>query len=230
MKHLWWVAGVCWAAIILPLNAQNFEVGGFAGVAQYQGDLAEKHIELGETLLSKGFFMRYHLNEWVAFRAAYYNGNIAGDDANSPTNKFRAWKFSADINEFSFLTEVHALGLNRYDRRGKFRNAFTPTLFAGLAFSHADATLFVPEEDRDLFPEEGDTDFFLAVPFGAGMRYELSKYTSLGVEFGWRAIFSDYLDDVSKNGRRDKNDWYSFWGFTVSVVFGDSVLDFNNNY
>lgn len=37
----------------------------------------------------------------------------------------------------------------------------------------------------------------IAVPFGAGVRYRLSPYLDLSFEIGYRQTFTDYLDDVS---------------------------------
>ncbi len=206
------------------LSAQFLEIGGFGGVAQYQGDLAEQHIEMGETLLSKGLFVRIGLGDQFSLRPSYYNGTISGDDANSPKLWNRGWKFSAVINEIGTLLEWNPFGLRSYTIGGRFKNHFTPIAFVGLAYAHVDATLIIPEEDQPLFPESGDTDNFLAVPIGGGFRFDITQYTTFGMEFGWRMIFSDYLDDVSENGRRDKNDWYAFWGINISVVLIDYTL------
>ncbi|RMF31461.1 MAG: hypothetical protein D6765_01740, partial [Bacteroidetes bacterium] len=183
------------------LFAQHLEIGGFGGVAQYQGDLAEQHIEMGETLLSKGLFVRIGVGDRFSIRPSYYNGTISGDDVHSPDLWQRGWKFSAVINEIGTLLEWNPLGMRRYTRAGKFKNHFTPIAFAGLAYAHVDATLVVPQEDQELFPEARDTDHFLAVPIGGGFRFDITQYTTFGMEFGWRMIFSDYLDDVSENGR-----------------------------
>lgn len=37
----------------------------------------------------------------------------------------------------------------------------------------------------------------IAVPFGAGVRYRISRYLDLSFEIGYRQTFTDYLDDVS---------------------------------
>jgi len=37
----------------------------------------------------------------------------------------------------------------------------------------------------------------LAIPFGVGFKFSLSKNASLGIEYGIRKTFTDYLDDVS---------------------------------
>lgn len=219
-------------ALLLPnlLFAQSgtTELGGFIGFAQYQGDLAEDHIELAETLISSGIFFRVHLNDYLTLKAAYYNGSISGDDKNG-TNDFqknRGWRFSSKINEFALIGEWNILGINRIGKWRKFKPSFTPILFAGIATTKFNTTLTVPDIDADLFPEPGDKDSFFAIPIGIGVRYDFSKYTSLGGEIGWRSIFSDYLDDVSNNGEGSgKNDWYSFAGLNISILFGQWFYD-----
>ena len=201
------------------------ELGGFAGFAQYQGDLAENHFELSETLISKGLFFRVHINEYVSLKAAYYNGSISGDDTNADdeTQKKRGWRFNSKVNEFSLVGEWNILGINRIGKWNRFKPNFTPILFAGIASTKGNTSLIVPEQDAHLFPESGETDSFFAMPFGIGVRYDFSKYASFGGEFGWRIVFSDYLDDVSNNADgapSNNNDWYSFAGINISILLG----------
>ena len=37
----------------------------------------------------------------------------------------------------------------------------------------------------------------LAIPFGAGVKFALSDNVNVGLEVGYRKLFTDYLDDVS---------------------------------
>ena len=210
---------------LLPLcmKAQEVELGGFFGIATYQGDLAEEHIELGETKLSTGFIIKYHINPYVVLKGSVFNGRVTGNDANSPSLADRGWSFHADIREYGTMLEYNILGIDRYNRIGKFDFAWTPYVFSGLIFSRAEAILNVPETDAHLFPETRDTSNFFGFPVGGGMRLDISEFTSLGVEYGWRAIFSDYLDSVSVNGRQDKNDWYSFGGITLTFFIGQNL-------
>ncbi len=51
----------------------------------------------------------------------------------------------------------------------------------------------------------------LAIPFGVGARFRLNQLMDFSVEFGFRYLFTDYLDDVSKN-------------YVDLGVFGDNEL------
>lgn len=37
----------------------------------------------------------------------------------------------------------------------------------------------------------------LSIPFGLGTKFRLNRHWTLGVEWGWRKTFTDYIDDVS---------------------------------
>ena len=39
----------------------------------------------------------------------------------------------------------------------------------------------------------------LSIPFGLGVKFSISDYVCLGVEWGFRKTFTDYIDDISKN-------------------------------
>lgn len=206
----------------------TIELGGFAGFTQYQGDLAESHIEFSETLISKGLLFRVHVNEYFTIKTGYYNGSISGDDKNAQSEKLRNrnWRFNSTIKELAILGEWNILGIRRLKTWRTFKPNFTPILFAGIATTKANTSLVVPETDAHLFPEPGNKDSFFVIPFGAGCRFDFSKYATLGGEIGWRATFSDYIDNVSNNGDgANKSDWYSFAGINISILFGQWFFD-----
>ena len=37
----------------------------------------------------------------------------------------------------------------------------------------------------------------IAIPFGMGLKFQLGKHWNVGIEYGWRMTFTDYIDDVS---------------------------------
>ena len=41
----------------------------------------------------------------------------------------------------------------------------------------------------------------LAIPIGGGFKYAISNNVRIGIEVGFRKLFTDYLDDVSENLR-----------------------------
>ena len=207
------------------LNAQqNVEAGFFAGAANYQGDLADDEIEIGETKLAYGGYISYLVNPKVIIRGNVFYGNISGDDANSTVLEARGYSFTADVLEIGVNAQWLIFGRSRYNNSGIFVPQFTPYLSGGVAITTINANLRYPNTDINNlnFPEKADTDNFLVVPINLGLRYEMVEFLTLGFELGARATFSDYVDNVSLNGNPNKNDWYLFGGFTLGYVFGSA--------
>jgi Domain of unknown function (DUF6089) len=214
------------------IHAQQIvEMGLFSGFANYQGDLSESSIQLGETKLGYGGFLRLHYEDKFKVRANAFYGLISGSDANAKGSlKDRGWSFKANVLEAGIEGEYHPFGRSRAGNTGIFRAQLSPYIATGLGFAIADAKLTVPSQDAGLFPEQDDTGFFIVVPLVAGVRFDFHENFSLGAEWGWRATFSDYLDGVAKNGNDTKGDWYLFVGGTISYFFGTfKSFDFENN-
>ena len=203
---------------------QNVEAGLFAGVANYQGDLADDEIEIGETNLAYGAYISYLINPKVIVRGNVYYGNISGDDRNSTALESRGYNFNADVLEIGVNAQWLIFGRSRYNNSGIFVPQFTPYLSGGVAITTINADLLYPDTEANNlnFPEKADTDNFLVVPLNVGLRYEMVEFLTLGFELGARATFSDYVDNVSLNGNPNKNDWYLFGGFTLGYVFGSA--------
>ncbi len=210
---------------VFSLRAQqNVEAGFFAGFANYQGDLAQDQIEIGETKAAYGGYVSYLLNPKVILRGNAYYGYISGDDRNSAVRDTRGFNFTADVLEIGINAQWLIFGKNRYNNSGIFMPQFTPYLSTGVALTTITADLKYPNTDVNnaLFPEVDDTDNFIVVPVNVGLRYEMVEFLTLGFEAGFRATFSDYVDNVSMAGNPNKNDWYLFGGFTLGYVFGSA--------
>ena len=207
---------------------QNVEAGFFAGFANYQGDLAEDQIEIGETKAAYGGYASYLLSPKVILRGNIFYGYIEGDDANSPDLNGRGFQFTADVLEIGLNAQWLIFGRNRYNNSGIFVPQFTPYVSTGVALTTVTADLTFPNTDENnaMFPEVNDTDNFIVVPVSLGLRYELIEFLTLGFEVGARATFSDYVDNVSLAGNPNKNDCYLFGGFPLGYVFG-SADNFN---
>lgn len=205
------------------LNAQqNVEAGIFAGIANYQGDLAEDQVEIGETKIAYGAFLSYMVSPKVIIRGNAFYGTITGDDANSPSNQIRGISFEGNILEVGLTGQWLIFGKNRYNNSGIFVPQFTPYLSTGVGLSVINSTVsFKTQENEDAFqPELLDTDNFLIIPFSFGLRFDATEHLTIGAELGARSTFSDYVDNVSINGNPNKNDWYIFGGMSIAYVFG----------
>ena len=202
---------------------QKWEIGLMFGGSQYQGDLQKT--DLKEINPALGGLVRYHINDNFAIRGSFNAGRLSGYDSNYADRQKRAFSFKSPLREFSILGEYDILGKRRYTKisEGKFNKTISPYLFAGLAFANITPDVNFNEavtngdklkikEDRSVKAKKG----FLAIPFGMGLKMDISKSWTVGVEAGFRLTFTDYLDGVSKAGNPDKKDTYFMGGLVLS--------------
>lgn len=202
-----------------------WEAGVMLGVTSYSGDITAKRIDLQELRPGYGAFVRYHVSKHFAFKGHVYGGTISGDDKYSTVKAPRSIKFGTSIFEVATSLEWHLFGRDRFTGTGLHNFFITPYAFAGVGvtFADANAEYYGPPERRDdllvvPIPEEGLKSTFLLAPVGGGLRLDFYERFIVGVEGGFRPVFSDDIDGVSKNGNPKSNDWYYFFGATISYV------------
>ena len=206
-------------------QSRYWEAGVMLGVTSYSGDITAKRIDIQEIRPGYGAFVRYHLDPHFAWKTHVYGGTISGDDKYSTVKAPRSFKFGTSIFEVATTLEWHLFGRDRYTGTGLHNFFITPYAYAGVGITFADisAEYYGPPERRDDFlvvpiPEEGLKNKFVLVPVGGGIRADFYERFIFGVEGGIRPVFSDDIDGVSKNGNPKRNDWYYFFGATISYV------------
>lgn len=178
--------------------AQYNEVGAFLGTSNYMGDLSGMRLSNTEWHGAMGIFARHNANERFSVKLSLLKGMITGTDAHAATAALRQrnLSFRSPITELAVTGEMNLTQYNIRANKGS-----VPYVFMGLA-----VTRFNPQAEmrgvwHDLQPlhTEGRryTRNTLAVPFGLGMRFNISYKLNFGLEFGARFTSSDYLDDVS---------------------------------
>ncbi len=179
---------------------KQHEVGFLLGGSYYIGDLnPAKQFNL--TQPAGGIFYRFTPNYRYAFRAGVNFGNIMGDDSQSDNadQLQRNLNFKSRITEFNVIAEFNFLEYRISNDKFKF----TSYLFLGI-----DAFMFKPTAHYnnqwiDLQPlrTEGEDKRYkltqMSIPFGIGVKMNVSKQVGIGFEWGPRKTFTDYLDDVS---------------------------------
>ena len=207
-----------------PLSKAQFEVGFFGGLTNYQGDLADGSLIWKETQPAFGALIRYTPNRFLTLRGNFIQGKLTGSDFNSSDiqARSRGFTFKSTIREMSILAEYNILGQSgehSYDGIGVL---FNPYVFAGIGIASTDGVPVAPEDTRPYpFPEDKARSVLPAFPFGGGVKVQFGESVSVGVEWGTRLTFSDYLDGVSKTGNPKRNDWYMFGGLTLTYCFGN---------
>lgn len=194
-------------SLITSSFSQKSEVGLFLGGSVYSGDLSPQLININFINPAIGGFYRYNLSRHWALRGQVYYGRIDGADSLSKNEfqKNRNLRFKSPLLEFAVLAEFNFLPFET----GNKKYPFTPYVFGGISVFH-----FEPETDfkgdmiglRQLGTEgqrinEDHTysSSQVSLPFGIGIKTNLSDRVGIGAEFGVRKTFTDYLDDVSGN-------------------------------
>lgn len=184
-------------------NKRNFrqhEVGVMLGGSYYIGDLnPRKHFNMTQPAM--GAFYRFTPNYRYAFRAGFNFGNVMADDSQTDDadQLQRNLNFKSQIIEFNILAEFNFLEYRISNDKYKF----TTFLFLGI-----DVFQFNPRGKYNNYwvalqplRTEGQTKPYkltqVAIPFGIGAKMNVSRIIGIGLEWGPRKTFTDYIDDVS---------------------------------
>lgn len=194
---------------------QISEVGFGLGGLTYTGDL-ERGYNITHNRPAANLFFRAHIRDELSFRANTVFGLLEDSDDNAfdALGANRRASFSIAVIEASTLLEYYFLDyrINAYQR-------WSPYLYGGIGIFG-----FAGEGERNA--EFSNIQF--TIPFGMGVKYVLNPIWVIGLEFGPRLTFFDYLDNFSEGDLRFKNfqygnpndnDLYYFLGITLSYSF-----------
>lgn len=229
------------------------ELGFYGGGSYYIGDINPRRHFL-DTRAACGLFFRYSTNYRYAFRLGFNYGNIRANDANSR----EADQIERNLNFRSRIYEVNSIAeFNFVEYRiGQERYPFTMFVFAGLSGYYFDPQTDIGSGFTSLrnIRTEGQgssySKFQMSIPFGLGIKFNIGEKCGIGLEWGPRRTYTDYLDDVSGaypestvigekgNGYTDRSlngsatpgsmrgnpstkDWYFFYGLSLNIKLPD---------
>lgn len=186
----------------MSIAQPSWEIGGFGGSTGYMGDLNPiKPYILTDPAF--GGFVKRNFDGYWSFKFAVMSGKIRASDSKSESAQFRNrnLNFSSPLTELSFQTEFNFF--NYIPSSGVKR--FSPYLFAGLGYVNFNPRTVYQGAvyDLSLYATEGQNlsnpykTTVLTIPFGAGVKYNITGNITLGGEIGYRSAYTDYLDDVS---------------------------------
>ena len=187
----------------MSIRAQNSEIGPFMGTSFYLGDLNPTTL-FAKPKLAGGMIYRYNITPRWAIKANLLFAKVEASDYETNKQYARNLSFQSPITEASVQAELNFF--NIYNKNGK--NRITPYICAGISVfsfnpqAELNGNLYslqhLGTEGQGL---QGEKKFYsltsVAIPFGIGVKVNVGKYVSLGVEWGMRYTFTDYLDDVS---------------------------------
>lgn len=213
------------------------DIGLLIGESYYLGELNTKHFTPFN--LAIGGFYRYNYNDRLALKFAFNYGKINGEDKNSNNSysELRQLNFYSNIYEFSINGEFNFLEFSHLNDK---TSPLSPYVFLGIGyFMHAPKSDDGTKTDLQTQETEGIQYKRLqaSIPLGLGIKYHTGKF-GIGLEWGIRKTFTDYLDDVSSNyengqvtlpdntnlnvtniqrGEIYTKDWFVFTGVTLFI-------------
>jgi hypothetical protein len=217
------------------LAKSQLRVGIFGGISNYLGDLSDKAYQNSGVAL--GVNVSYPITNRISIRGGYTYGKVKGADSLNPREDFklRNLSFQSSISEFSLVAEINTFDMD-YKR-------WSPYIFGALAVYHFNPYTY-DQQNNQVFLQPLSTEgqglpgyakpyslTQLALPFGGGIKYDISENVRISLEIGLRKLFTDYLDDLSGT-YADANDLLAAKGpQAVDISYrGDEVAGGNPAY
>jgi hypothetical protein len=192
------------------------ELGVFSGASYYIGDLNTlEHFKNSHVAI--GLIAKYNINPRFALRGLFASTQVSADDVLSSSENQgvytnRNLSFSSTITELGAGVEFNyfpfQLGNKTYRGSGY--------LFAEVAYFQMNPTTMYHGESIELrtLGTEGQGTLLssenyysknqVSLPFGIGFKYPFGTIFCIGMEYGVRKTFTDYLDDVGSARFIDK--------------------------
>jgi OmpA-OmpF porin, OOP family len=218
------------------LFSQKLSLGVFSGSSFYLGDVTERFYFQGiiKNKPSVGGFLKYDFNNRFSIRANYLQGEISGDERiyhKIPWRVERGFSFKSPIKESSVIAEWSFLKkeFGNYSRSGS--QAISLYLVVGLGYLKTNPVVDF-NEPNSMF-EDVNSDKFaqynrnhFVVPMGLGVKWQISKDKTIGLEVANRTTFTDYLDGISKLAQPKFGDWYlaATVSFSQDLTWGSNFL------
>lgn len=203
-------------ALGISLNALN-----------YYGDIAplpnKISTDIGFTRPAIGVSLTHRFGPLYQLTAGFSYGTLAASDAESadPTDDNAAYRYVRNLSFRNRIKELSIVGqFDLFPNQGTYisRVRWTPFVFAGLAVFHHNPQAqdengnwvnLEPLGTEGQYAQLNPTDvnygikpyklIQLAIPFGIGARFRVNEVIDISAEFGFRYLFTDYIDDVSQN-------------------------------
>jgi len=225
MRYL--IAFVLMAFFSTNSHSQQFEVGAFAGGANYIGDVGKTNYILPNTPVG-GLIAKWNRSPRHALRLTLLYAEISADDEKSNDTRRQARKYSFDntIAEASLGLEFNFF---EFDLTNPLPQS-TPYLYTGITYFRADHVWLKNGRAGNLVNEGTNWEF--AIPMVMGYKEAITERIIGAFEIGARYTLTDNLDGswpeeflgrrapAIEFGNRNTNDWYVFTGVTFTFTFG----------
>ncbi len=190
----------------------KWDVGGSIGSANALTDVGGQDsdpkntlfdLDLPATRYTLGGFARYNFYRNFAAKASLSYVRLSGADSLTQeiTKRARNLSFTNDIIALDLTAEWYFYTKRDLKRNGRYGNNFKAYVFAGFGALYYNPKAEYKGKTYDLRPLKTEGVAYdkitYQIPFGVGFFFTIQKQFRIGMDFGYRATFTDYLDDVS---------------------------------
>ncbi len=192
------------------LKAQYHEIGLWAGISSYYGDLTPSDAPTTTVLnFATGAMHYYNFNPYLSIRTSFSYAQISGHDqhrVNSIEIQARNLSFKTTVLELSLMAQLNVMPFFIKEKQLPYA-FYLMGGFAGFYFNPkanyqgdwiALQPLGTEGQGLSAYPDRKKYNLLsMAIPFGAGVKFAMSPKVCFALELVLRPTLSDYLDDVS---------------------------------
>ena len=212
---------------IKALAQPSVDVGVFGGVGTYFGDMTKVDFQKSINP-AYGGFVRFNFNPRYALRFNVINGTIGAEgefdyQRLNPNPTDLSWNFSKNVLDISLNFEWNYLKYIVGDKE----TPWSTFISGGVGIQTFKYTID-GIDGSEIAP---------TIPFGLGVKYNLSKRWGIGLEGGLRKSFSDKLDNlddplsyinadnirIKYTDQLHNNDWTAYMGIHLvyKLIYGN---------
>ncbi|MFA5330029.1 MAG: DUF6089 family protein [Prolixibacteraceae bacterium] len=218
---------------VKALGQQSVDLGFFGGAGTYFGDMTKIDFQKSVNP-AYGGFLRFNFNPRYALRFNVLNGTIgAAGEFDS-----QKWVTDPNVKNWGFNKNVLDLALYFEWNYMKYIVGDKETPWSTFIYGGVGMQMYSYEITYDSGPISG-SEIAPTLPFGLGVKYNLSKKWGIGIEGTLRKTFSDKLDDlddplsyyteadnvkVTFTDQLHNNDWTAYLGIHLvyKIISEDS--------
>jgi len=215
---------------VKALSQPSVDIGVFGGAGTYLGDMTK--IDFQKSINpAYGGFVRFNFNPRYALRFNVINGTIGaeGEFDYQPNPANILWNFSKNVLDISMNFEWNYLKYIVGDKE----THWSTFIFGGIGMQTYKYDITTPDPDVKI----DGSEITPTIPFGLGVKYNLSKRWGIGIEAGLRKTFSDKLDNlddplsyvdandvqIKYTDQLHNNDWTAYMGIHLvyKLIYGN---------
>jgi len=201
--------------ISLTAISQVHEFGFFSGAGYYIGDLNKSHFSQQDLCFGLVYKTDFP-NERMSLRFHLMFNKLKANDSKSGIESqiYRNLEFKSEVIEFGPIIEIDFFNFHPGQNHTDQPDFGSPYFFAGINYMRMNPKGKLDGEWVELQPlgTEGQGTILrnnnneivkkysknqIVIPFGLGLKMNITHHLSFSLEYGMRKTFTDYFDDVS---------------------------------